>query len=94
MSATPKSELFNIARALNINQFYREIHGAPLDKGDIVSSVLAAQELKSTKAVLVGDSETDLKAAEHNGVTFVLRRTPYNSSAIWNNCELYFSELR
>jgi phosphoglycolate phosphatase-like HAD superfamily hydrolase len=78
ITATPQAEIEDILRALDIAHWFREVHGAPTSKAVAVESVLARWECRPQDALLVGDSESDYKAAAMTGVGFLLRRTPLN----------------
>lgn len=78
MTATPQQEIEHIVELLDIAHFFREIHGAPKPKSAVIRDVLQRWQLRPEQTLAVGDSETDLNAAEANGVDFLLRRTPLN----------------
>ena len=78
VTAPPQGEIEEILRDLGIAHCFREIHGAPMSKGDAIAEVLRKWECPAAESVMVGDSEADLGAATSNGVAFVLRRTPLN----------------
>jgi phosphoglycolate phosphatase-like HAD superfamily hydrolase len=78
ITATPQKEIEQILDILDISQFFREVHGAPTPKAVAISNVLKQLKCHSEQSLVVGDSETDLKAAETNNVTFLLRRTSLN----------------
>ncbi len=78
MTATPQEEIEQILHALDITHCFRETHGAPTEKTTVVHDVLERLHCLSEQALVVGDSDTDLSAAEENNVDFLLRRTPLN----------------
>lgn len=78
MTATPQEEIRQILNTLGIVRFFREIHGAPEPKNTAVRDVLERWQTRPEQALVIGDAETDLKAAEENSVDFLLRRTPLN----------------
>ena len=51
-----------------IDHCFREIHGAPIGKGEAVGSVLSRRHIDAAKSLFIGDSESDLAAAKSNGV--------------------------
>jgi len=73
-SGTPQAELDGIVRARDLEKYFREIHGSPRKKAEIVNGILSAHDLKAEEAVFVGDAESDLKAAEETGVHFITRK--------------------
>jgi phosphoglycolate phosphatase-like HAD superfamily hydrolase len=78
MTATPQEEIEQILHALDITHCFREIHGAPTGKTTVVHDILERLHCLSEQALVVGDSDTDISAAEENGVVFLLRCTPFN----------------
>lgn len=78
VTATPQDEIETILSSLEINQFFRQVFGAPTSKGDAIRSVLKEQKMMPDKALMVGDADTDLIAAQSNSIPFLLRKTPQN----------------
>ena len=78
MTATPQDEIEGIMDALGITSYFWEVHGAPTVKTAVVNDVLGRLHCLPEQALVVGDSDTDLRAAEENNVAFLLRATPYN----------------
>lgn len=78
LTATPQEEIDRIIKKLDINDCFREVHGSPKKKSDVIEFVLTEQHLPPSAALLIGDSKIDLEAAEVNGIPFLLRRTPFN----------------
>jgi|SRR3972149_59814 len=78
LTATPQEEIQQILQALGIAHYFLEVHGAPSPKATAIRDVLQRLQYQPEDALMVGDSETDLNAAEANQVAFLLRRTPLN----------------
>jgi phosphoglycolate phosphatase-like HAD superfamily hydrolase len=78
VTATPQAEMERILQELVIASCFRAVAGAPTPKATAVGGKLAQFACSPQRALLVGDSETDLRAAEANGVRFLLRRTALN----------------
>lgn len=78
VTATPQEEMQQILSALGIIHHFREVHGSPTTKAAAVRDVLQRWQCPADKALVVGDSETDLEAAAASGVPFLLRRTDLN----------------
>jgi HAD superfamily hydrolase (TIGR01549 family) len=78
ITATPQEEIEQILDALEIAFYFKEVHGAPKTKSIVVNDVLSRLNCSPEQALIIGDSNTDLKAAEENNVAFLLRRTPFN----------------
>jgi phosphoglycolate phosphatase-like HAD superfamily hydrolase len=79
VTATPQDEIEQILKVLGIGAFFRAVHGAPLAKSAAIGAALERLRCPAARALMVGDAETDLKAAETNGVPFLLRRTGLNT---------------
>ncbi len=80
VTATPQDEIESILRSLEIDGFFREVHGAPKPKTTAIGNVLGRLKCSPSQALMVGDADSDLKAAEANNVPFLLRRTRLNES--------------
>lgn len=89
-TGTPEEEIRQIAGDLGIDGFFREIHGSPRHKDEIVGDILNRYALPVREVVFVGDAHSDMRAAEANGIHFVARIAPYNREQL-RNC-LYRSE--
>jgi phosphoglycolate phosphatase-like HAD superfamily hydrolase len=75
-SGTPDEELHYIATQRGISHYFREIHGTPRTKPEIVIDILSRFSWRASEVIFVGDAESDLKAAEESGVCFVARISP------------------
>jgi phosphoglycolate phosphatase-like HAD superfamily hydrolase len=80
LTATPECEIGFIVNKLGISKYFREIHGSPKLKVDMIADVLERKDVKSSDAIMIGDSEVDMLAAKVNSIPFLLRRTPINLS--------------
>jgi phosphoglycolate phosphatase-like HAD superfamily hydrolase len=80
VTATPQQEIEQILGALEIAHCFREVYGAPTSKAEAIGRVLQHLKCPPVDALMIGDSETDLEAADANGVSFLLRRTALNRS--------------
>ena len=78
ITGTPQEEIEKILNALDIAHYFREVHGAPKTKVTVVNEVLKRLHCLPEQALVIGDSGTDLEAAEENNAAFLLRRTPLN----------------
>jgi histidinol phosphatase-like enzyme len=55
-------------------KYFKGVFGSPRVKSDIVrEDILQANGLSAEESVLIGDSVTDLKAAQDNGMRFIAR---------------------
>lgn len=80
VTATPKEEIEQILTALDLAHCFREVYGAPINKSDAIKSVLTGLRCAPEQSLMIGDAATDLRAAQVNGVPFLLRRTSINQS--------------
>ena len=80
VTATPYEEIQQILESLGISEYFAEVHGAPTPKATAIAGALRRSDCPQEKFLLVGDSGSDLKAAEANDVQFLLRRTEFNRS--------------
>ena len=78
VTATPQDEIEQILFALGLSHCFREVHGAPTKKARAIEVVLALQKCPPARALMIGDTETDMQAALANSVPFLLRCTPLN----------------
>lgn len=75
-SGTPDEELRYIVSQRGMSRYFREIHGTPRTKAEIVRDILSRYGWRASKVVFVGDAESDLRAAEENGISFIARISP------------------
>jgi len=78
VTATPQEEMEQIISALNIDQCFRKVFGAPTKKKLAIQSVLGNTNINIDKCIMIGDSKVDLVAANTNSISFLLRKTPLN----------------
>lgn len=78
VTATPQDEIQQILVALDIAHYFREVHGAPKKKANAIEEVLRRLQCDPVHALMVGDADTDMIAAETNAIPFLLRRTHLN----------------
>ncbi|MBT7558798.1 HAD hydrolase-like protein, partial [Candidatus Woesearchaeota archaeon] len=57
-----------------------KIYGAPYAKSDAINEMLRDLKIEPKNAIMLGDSESDYKAAEENNVLFLLRSTKFNKN--------------
>jgi phosphoglycolate phosphatase-like HAD superfamily hydrolase len=80
VTATPQEEMNYILVELGLSHCFCEVHGAPANKAEAIRGFLARRGIAAEQACMVGDSESDFQAAQANRLSFILRRTPLNSS--------------
>lgn len=77
-SGTPDEELRNIIDYRQLSYLFREIHGTPKQKTEIIEDILDRYSFKKNEVVFIGDAESDRTSAEKVGVFFIARITPDN----------------
>ena len=78
VTGTPQREIEHILGALRITDWFCEVHGAPTPKDIAIQQVLQRLGCAARECLVIGDSATDLAAAESNDLPFLLRRTSQN----------------
>jgi len=81
-SGTPNGELQHIIMERGISRYFKEIHGTPRKKKEIVLDILLRYSLSAPEVVFVGDAESDLKASRETGVRFIARISPGNDDLL------------
>jgi phosphoglycolate phosphatase-like HAD superfamily hydrolase len=80
LTATPQEEIQGILHTLDIAHCFDEIHGAPAKKAPVMAEALQRLRCAPEDALMIGDSESDLYAAQANRVAFLLRCTSINQA--------------
>lgn len=80
VTATPQDEIEIILDKLKIRSIFHQVYGAPSAKITSVRKILGNTAAFPSTTVMVGDSEVDLRAANENGIDFILRKTMTNIS--------------
>lgn len=70
VSGSDQKELREICRNLEMEVYFRSIHGSPTPKTQLVKEVLENNSYQVDKTILIGDSINDYEAARDNGITF------------------------
>jgi len=76
VSGTPTGELQDILDRRGLMPYVQKAFGSPGSKPEIVAMILSEWSLACSDVLLVGDSDTDLDAAEQNGIPFIGRVHP------------------
>ena len=72
-SGTPEKELVDIINTRGLEGYFKEIHGSPKEKADIIGGIMSDHGLTKGEVVYVGDAQSDRIAAQQTGVTFIER---------------------
>ena len=78
VTATPQSEIEIILDRLDISSCFKKVFGAPIRKETAISNALEHYDLSPNEVLMIGDSISDLEAAQRNLVPFLLRKTLIN----------------
>ncbi len=76
VSATPQEELELIVERRGLGGYFRELHGSPAAKADVLDDLARRHGLAPEELLMVGDGLSDYRAARQAGAAFVLRQTP------------------
>jgi phosphoglycolate phosphatase-like HAD superfamily hydrolase len=79
VSATPQKEIEIILQKLKLNKIFVDVFGSPTSKMEAINYVLKNQNVNPQKCLMIGDSNTDLEAAQINQIQFLLRRHKHNA---------------
>ena len=85
-SGTPEDELKNIVSARRLKGYFKEVHGSPKKKKDIINSIIEKYGFSKTEVVYIGDAPSDRKAAEEARIFFIERLKdfyPESDSSPW-----------
>ena len=74
-SATPIDELNFICRKRMISSYFKGIYGSPDSKSKHITSIIKNWSLNNNEMIFIGDSLSDLNAAEAHNLTFIGRLT-------------------
>lgn len=80
VSGTPESELKNIVFERNMAHFFKGIYGSPDTKIKILEKLFYKQEIDISNSYFIGDASTDLEAAQHFNLKFILVKAPHNKN--------------
>jgi len=75
-SGTPIAELQLIVSRRGLQPMFREVHGTPREKPDILRDLLAQLALTPDQLLFIGDGMSDYRAARAAGTAFLARDTP------------------
>jgi len=70
-SGTPEKELKKIVQKRHLQDYFKELHGSPAKKEDIIADIMERHSLTRDEVVYVGDAESDRIAAEKANVKFI-----------------------
>ncbi len=71
VSGTPHEEMNRVAAHKGLHHLFREVHGSPRAKIDIIRDILARHDLMPDRCLFVGDAMADYRAAHDAGLFFL-----------------------
>jgi len=70
-SGSDQKELRHLCKEMNINHFFKSIHGSPKPKKQWIKDLIQEHHYNPSECVIVGDSINDLEAATANDIFFI-----------------------
>lgn len=70
-SATPEGEVIKIVEGRGITPLFDEIHGAPIDKAEVMLGFMKERNIDPNEFLYIGDSGSDWLASKEAGVHFI-----------------------
>ncbi|GAB2706128.1 HAD family hydrolase [Mucilaginibacter koreensis] len=70
VSASEQSELRYLIEYLNLQPYFKSVHGSPVPKIENVKKVIEENHYNRAETCLIGDSGNDHEASEINGIHF------------------------
>ena len=81
-SATPTNELKFICKQRKIAKYFQGIFGSPDSKSKHISSIITNYSLNNREIVFIGDSSSDLDAANTHNLTFIARLSGVSNNLV------------
>lgn len=78
-SSTPLDSLKRIILKRSLMGFFKDIYGAPKSKIENLSEILEKEKISGSEALVVGDGQSDLEAAQRFGCKFIRIRNSFNN---------------
>ena len=69
-SGTPHDELLEVLDARNLTRFFKGVYGTPPGKTELLRRIIEREGIAPNETLMVGDSSTDLDAAQVCGASF------------------------
>jgi phosphoglycolate phosphatase-like HAD superfamily hydrolase len=70
VSGSDQTELRELCKSLEIDHFFKSIHGSPTPKNDLVKMLIDKHNFNPKNGILIGDSINDFEAAKVNDLHF------------------------
>ena len=81
-SGTPQSELEETLAAKGLSDRFQGILGTPPAKSELLAKIIEEGPFNPSLVLMVGDGETDLKAAQANGTLFFGRGSAFDGRGV------------
>ena len=92
-SGTPQEELCHTLEERGIFAKFKAVLGTPPSKNELLARILAENAFDPQRVIMVGDGETDLKAAQANGTLFYGRGGMFQGRGLpWSGDLMGFKE--
>lgn len=85
VTATPHNEILKILEYLEINKYFSSIYGFPNKKEYAIREFISTNQCLAQDCLMIGDSITDIEAANKSEIDFLLRRHKFNKNIILSN---------
>lgn len=89
VSGSDGDELRFLCQQMQIDQYFKSIHGSPIQKKELVHKVLEYYHYAKDASVLIGDSINDYEAAHANDIIFC----GYNNTALTHCSKQYITSF-
>lgn len=70
-SGAPQYELEIILQKMKLSRYFKGIFGSPTPKAQLLADIVASEQAAPQRVLMIGDSGTDLEAAQAVGTRFV-----------------------
>jgi HAD superfamily hydrolase (TIGR01549 family) len=71
VSGTPETEIKLIVKKKKLDPYFREVHGSPRHKEEIVAEILKDSKFSPARCLFIGDAMSDYNAARITGTNFL-----------------------
>ena len=75
VSATPQLELDQIIKAKGLQDYFKKIYGAPINKNKILKKIMESEKVLENEIMYMGDSPEDQKCAKDLEIKFIGRQS-------------------
>jgi len=93
ISGTPDAEIKYIAEKKGVANWFKGIHGSPVNKDEWVKTILKKFNLEPAKIIFLGDATADHDASLNNGLGFALREHRDNLELFENYAGVRFKDF-